>query len=95
MMTIWRIFSPGSEAEWIMERTCISQCFTNSPVFGDLSAYIVATMQNAAVLATTGSWKTSGKTGNVQIEMVNGVDRLSSVIPAPPSAVLFQWGNFH
>jgi|HubBroStandDraft_4_1064222.scaffolds.fasta_scaffold2692216_1 hypothetical protein len=95
MMTIWRIFSPGSEAEWIMERTCISQCFTNSPVFGDLSAYIVATMQNAAVLATTGSWKTSGKTANVQITMFNGSDELSWAVPAPPSSMIFQWGNFH
>jgi peptidase A4-like protein len=84
----------GSEAEWIMERTCISKCLT-APVYGDLSAYLIATMQNAAVLPTTGSWKTSGKASNVQIEMVNGKDRLSSVIPAPPSSVLFQWGNFH
>jgi hypothetical protein len=84
----------GSEAEWIMERTCISKCLT-TPVYGDLSAYLIASMANAAVLPTTGSWKTSGKASNVQIEMVNGTHRLSSVIPAPPSSVLFQWGNFH
>jgi hypothetical protein len=85
----------GSEAEWIMERPCLSLCKTSTPQLADLSAYLITSMSDAVVLPTTGSWINSGKAANLQITMYNGKDELSWPLSAPPSAMLFQWVNFH
>lgn len=85
----------GSEAEWIMERPCLSLCTTSTPQLADLSAYVIATLSDAVVLPTTGSWIDSGKAANLQITMYNGKHLLSWPVSVPPSSILFQWGNYH
>ena len=91
----------GSQAEWIMERTCISSCLgSGTPVFGDLSDYGAAFMTLAQAQKATGSW-IDASASTVQINMKEkntpwpDNDLLSTAVLLPKTTIAFQFVNFH
>ena len=83
----------GTNAEWIMETPQFYQGFP-----ADLANYDTATIYsaNASPAGESGRRRISYQAdGNLQVTMVNGVNKLSSVAPIDPQSMRFTWHSFY
>lgn len=82
----------GTEADWIMEAPLF---FRNFPA--DLANYNTATIYsaNASPAGSNGRRISYQADANLQITMVNGVNKLSSVAPIDSRSMRFTWHSFY
>jgi hypothetical protein len=94
----------GSTAEWIVERPCLGNCNTSTPILPELAKYGSFDMFNASVLPATGTTMIPYITAeNVQLSMRenytpqpdNNVLSTVTLVSGYPASMNFYWKNFH
>lgn len=86
----------GREAEWIMERPCVSNCTGGPSVSADLADYNVAWMYDAYALQTNGQWMNYNGANNQDIWMYNSSSGHLLSVPYVwnSSTIQYYWYNW-